>query len=176
MRSFRPTAHPDLAKKPVWRLIFFFFFNGCGSKPIGTIFGVGSPPILEPVSVVGLGPVHWVHDLDFDPWPYLKKASGKQRLPFAPACRRVLPVKDPILQGAAGVEAGDGLLGIVTCRLSRGTQKSNGRVFKKGKGKTCESHQKKEVVTWFTQNHVKNYQGEFPHPFMAGIVPNKPRL
>ena len=32
---------------------------GCGSKPIGSHFGVGAPPIS----------VHWGYDLDFDPWP-----------------------------------------------------------------------------------------------------------
>ena len=28
---------------------------GCGSIPMGSHFGVGAPPILEPILVVGLG-------------------------------------------------------------------------------------------------------------------------
>ena len=36
-------------------------------KPMGSHFGVGAPPILEPISVVGLGCSLGVHD--FDPWP-----------------------------------------------------------------------------------------------------------
>ena len=30
---------------------------------------MNSPPILEPILVVGLVDVHWGYDLDFDPWP-----------------------------------------------------------------------------------------------------------
>ena len=31
-------------------------------------FSVNSPPLLEPILVVGLG-CHWGYDSDFDPWP-----------------------------------------------------------------------------------------------------------
>ena len=31
-------------------------------------FGVGTPPFSF-ILVVGLGPIHWSCDLDFDPWP-----------------------------------------------------------------------------------------------------------
>ena len=42
---------------------------GCGSKPMGSHFGVfGAPPILEPI-LEGDWDVHWGYDLDFDPWP-----------------------------------------------------------------------------------------------------------
>ena len=30
-------------------------------------WGIGALPMLEPILVVGLGPVHWGYDLDFDP-------------------------------------------------------------------------------------------------------------
>ena len=47
---------------------------GCGSKPMGSHFGVGAPPIL-----VNRGDwdVHWGYDLHFDPWPYLQMAYRK---------------------------------------------------------------------------------------------------
>ena len=42
--------------------------DSCGSKPMGFHFGVGVPPIFEPILVVGLG-CSLGYDLDFDPWP-----------------------------------------------------------------------------------------------------------
>ena len=42
---------------------------GCGSKPMGCHFGVGAPPILEPILVEIESDVHWGYDLDFGPWP-----------------------------------------------------------------------------------------------------------
>ena len=42
------------------------------SKPMGSHFGdwVNSPPMLEPILVVGLVDVHWGRtDSAFDPWP-----------------------------------------------------------------------------------------------------------
>ena len=54
--GFRP-AIPSIA------LIYY----GCGSKPMGSHFGVGAPPILEPI-LVGLGCSPGVRA--FDPWPY----------------------------------------------------------------------------------------------------------
>ena len=38
--------------------------HGCGSKPMGSHFGVGAPPILEG----GDWGVHRGYDLDFDSW------------------------------------------------------------------------------------------------------------
>ena len=32
-------------------------------------FGVGAPPILEPILVGIESDVHWGYDVDFDPWP-----------------------------------------------------------------------------------------------------------
>ena len=43
---------------------------GCGSKPLGAHFGVGAPPILEPV-LVGVGMFTGVRG-HFDQWPYVK--------------------------------------------------------------------------------------------------------
>ena len=43
---------------------FAKYLGGCGSTPMGSHFGVGAPPILEPI-LVG---IHWGYDLDFDPW------------------------------------------------------------------------------------------------------------
>ena len=42
--------------------------NGCGSKPMGSHFGVGAPPILEPI-LVGIGMFTGVRA--FDRQPYL---------------------------------------------------------------------------------------------------------
>ena len=45
---------------------------GCGCQNrfgIPVLGLVNSPPILEPVLVVGLVDVHWGYDLDFDPCP-----------------------------------------------------------------------------------------------------------
>ena len=47
------------------RFPLFVLRCGCGSKPMGSHFGVGAPPILEPILVVGLVDVHWGYDLDF---------------------------------------------------------------------------------------------------------------
>ena len=42
-----------------------------GQNRFGIPFGwyVNSPPILEPILVVGLVDVHGGYDFDFDPWP-----------------------------------------------------------------------------------------------------------
>ena len=40
-------------------------------KTNGYHVAVGAPPILEPILVVGLGPVHWGCGLAFDPWKYI---------------------------------------------------------------------------------------------------------
>ena len=40
---------------------------GCGSKPMGSHFGVGALPILEPM-LVGIGMFTEVRD--FDPWSF----------------------------------------------------------------------------------------------------------
>ena len=42
--------------------------SGCGSKPFWYHFGVGAPPILEPILVVGL--VCSLGVWHFDPWPF----------------------------------------------------------------------------------------------------------
>ena len=38
-------------------------------------FGVGAPPILEPILVVGLGCSHGVGAFAFDPWPHLDQSK-----------------------------------------------------------------------------------------------------
>ena len=38
---------------------------------MGSHFGVGAPPIVEPILVGVESDVHWGYDLDFDPWPYM---------------------------------------------------------------------------------------------------------
>ena len=54
---------------------------GCGSKPMGSHFGVRAPPIL--VYFSGDWDVHWGYDLDFDPWPYLVPSKTRARLEHA---------------------------------------------------------------------------------------------
>ena len=44
------------------------FQPGCGSKPMGSHFGVGAPPHFRTYFSGGWD-VHCGYDLDFDPWP-----------------------------------------------------------------------------------------------------------
>ena len=56
---------------------------------MGTHFGVGAPPILEPI-LVGIGMCTGGYDLGFDPWPHFDKAprptTRAVRATCAPAC------------------------------------------------------------------------------------------
>ena len=48
--------------------------HGCGSKPMGSHFGVGAPPILEPI-LVGIG-MFTGGVRGFDPWPHANELGG----------------------------------------------------------------------------------------------------
>ena len=49
---------------------------GCGSKPMGSHFGAGAPPILEPI-LMGIG--MFTRGTGFDPWPYLSVGISEFR-------------------------------------------------------------------------------------------------
>ena len=59
---------------------------GCQNRLGIPCWGFGAPPILEPIRLVGLGPVHWgLTDLVLSPWPCLVSRSfsfgtGRQTL------------------------------------------------------------------------------------------------
>ena len=59
----RPALRPRQLED---RLCLFQY--GCGSKPMGSHFGVGAPPILEPI-FLGIG-MFTGGERNFDPWPY----------------------------------------------------------------------------------------------------------
>ena len=69
------SAIPGFRSHPPQKIGFYI----CGSKPFwGSHFGwyVASPPILEPILVVGLGCSLGGYDVDFDPWPYRAVSLG----------------------------------------------------------------------------------------------------
>ena len=60
--------------------IGIFQTHGCGSKPMGSHFGVGEFTTHLKTYFGGDWDVHWGYDFDFDPWPHcfaeLLKVSG----------------------------------------------------------------------------------------------------
>ena len=60
---------------------------GCGSNPMGSHFGVGAPPIFEPILWLDWD-VHWGYDLDFDPQPLEHGAPDRN-------CSRLITCPSP---------------------------------------------------------------------------------
>ena len=67
---------PQAAKRPrcngwlsFWKSPRVTTPNGCGSKPMGSHFGVGEFTTHLRTYFSGDWDVHWGYDLDFDPWP-----------------------------------------------------------------------------------------------------------
>ena len=58
-----------LTRVPFWYRFFEPQPYGCGCQNQWDHFGLGAPPILGPILVVGLGGSLGVRD--FDPWPYI---------------------------------------------------------------------------------------------------------
>ena len=61
----------------------FCLTSGCGSKPMGSHFGVGEFTTHFRTYFSGDWDVHWKYDLDFDSWP-----SGAWRLLVLVLCTR----------------------------------------------------------------------------------------
>ena len=49
----------------------YIYIHGCGSKPMGSHFGVFGAPLICLSYFIGDWDVHWGYDLGFDPWPYI---------------------------------------------------------------------------------------------------------